>query len=316
MDSRRGNHPIRASDFIGTDEGWWASVLADEYAGKDETRNLTNSEFPSFSSGEIEWDQIQSIYERDEIVILKVYGYNRGGLLVQGNRIQGFVPVSHLVEMPGVITEDDRFAHLASFVGKTLHLKIIECEPSQDRIVFSERAALAGEGKRKQIFQMLKPGQFVVGIVTNVTDFGIFIDLGGVEGLIHVSELSWGRVQHPKEILQIGQEVRALVLQVSEESARVALSLKRLIANPWETIINRYKPGDVIPAVVTDILKYGVFAKLEEGIEGLIHISSFHFDEGVKDLTSILQQGQLIYVRILHIDVDRRRLGLGLVATE
>jgi small subunit ribosomal protein S1 len=218
--------------------------------------------------------------------------------------------------MSGSVSEDERQKKLASYVGRSLHLKIIECEPSQERIVFSERAAQAGEGRRKQLFQSLKPGTVIQGIVTNVTDFGVFVDLGGVEGLIHVSELSWGRVQHPKEVLLVGQKVQALVLQVCEESSRVALSLKRLFANPWETLSDRYKPGDVIAATITDILRFGAFARLEEGVEGLIHISSINLPSGKKDLESILHTGQNVQVRILHIEVERRRLGLGLVNFE
>ncbi len=242
--------------------------------------------------------------------------YNRGGLLVQGPGVQGFVPISHLVDMPGGISEEERFQKLTAYVNRSLQLKVIECEPSQARVVFSERAALAGEGRRKQLFQSLKPNNIVLGVVTNVTDFGAFVDLGGVEGLIHVSELSWGRVQHPRAILQVGQKVQALVLQVSEENSRVALSLKRLLPNPWETLAKRYKPGDVIAATITDILRFGAFARLEEGVEGLIHISSISLSPDQKDLENILHPGQIVQVRILHIDIDRRRLGLGLVNFE
>ena len=175
---------------------------------------------------------------------------------------------------------------------------------------------MAGEGRRKVLFQQLRPGEMVSGTVTNVTEFGVFVDLGGVEGLIHVSELSWGRVQHPANVLQIGQKVQTQVLSITEESSRVALSLKRLYANPWETLIKRYKPGDVVPASITTIMRYGAFAKLEEGVEGLIHISSINLPPGEKDLESILHTGQNVQVRILHIEVERRRLGLGLVTVE
>jgi small subunit ribosomal protein S1 len=298
------------------DEGWWSAVLADEISQKEHNheKNPQDVSVPILPS--VDWDQVLGVFNRDEVVILHVQGFNRGGLLVQSTGVQGFVPVSHLVDMPGSINEDERQKKLSSYVGRSLHLKIIECEPSQERIVFSERAALAGEGRRKQLFQSLKPGSIVQGIVTNVTDFGVFIDLGGVEGLIHVSELSWGRVQHPKEVLLVGQKVQALVLQVCEESSRVALSLKRLFANPWETLIERYKPGDVIAASITDILRFGAFARLEEGVEGLIHISSINLPAGKKDLENILHTGQNVQVRILHIDVERRRLGLGLVNFE
>jgi small subunit ribosomal protein S1 len=307
------------------DEGWWSAVLADEVDQEevDQENDLHESApvipastVESSGSGEVDWLRIQEVYDRDEVIVLVVQSYNRGGLLVQGPGVQGFVPISHLIDMPGGINEEERFQKLTAYVNRSLQLKVIECEPSQARVVFSERAALAGEGRRKQLFQSLKPNNIVQGVVTNVTDFGAFVDLGGVEGLIHVSELSWGRVQHPRSILQVGQKVQALVLQVSEENSRVALSLKRLLPNPWETLAKRYKPGDVIAATITDILRFGAFARLEEGVEGLIHISSINLSPDQKDLENILHPGQIVQVRILHIDVDRRRLGLGLVNFE
>jgi small subunit ribosomal protein S1 len=298
------------------DEGWWASILADEVTQPDTVKEASPKLVVHQAVPKVNWEQVRALYDHDEIVVMQVQGYNRGGLLVQGSGIQGFVPVSHLVKMPGGLDEEKRRFILAEYVGHTLELKVIECEPSQERIVFSERAALAGEGRRKQLFHALKIGEMVTGTVTNVTDFGAFVDLGGVEGLIHVSELSWGRVQHPCEILRIGQEVITQVLQVSEENARVALSLKRLQSNPWETLVKRYKPGDVVPATVTTIMRFGVFARLDEGVEGLIHISSVNLPHGVRDLDKVLNSGQEIKVRILHIDAERRRLGLGLVTFE
>jgi small subunit ribosomal protein S1 len=307
------------------DEGWWSAVLADEIDQEDPDQDsvvpesapaIVASPVDVSSTVEMDWLRIQEVYDRDEVIVLVVQSYNRGGLLVQGPGVQGFVPISHLVDMPGGINEEERFQKLTAYINRSLELKVIECEPSQARVVFSERAALAGEGRRKQLFQSLKPNNIVQGVVTNVTDFGAFVDLGGVEGLIHVSELSWGRVQHPRSILQVGQKVQALVLQVSEENSRVALSLKRLLPNPWETLAKRYKPGDVIAATITDILRFGAFARLEEGVEGLIHISSISLSPDQKDLENILHPGQIVQVRILHIDVDRRRLGLGLVNFE
>ncbi len=297
------------------DEGWWASVLADEeaYASPQKT---SAPKTPASSLVTVDWQRVQALYEKDEVVSLQVYGYNRGGILVQADGIQGFVPVSHLVDMPCNASEEDRKQILNDYVGRTLDLKVIECEPSQERIVLSERAALAGQGRRRQLFDTLKPGEIVHGMVTNVTDFGVFVDLGGLEGLIHVSELSWGRVQHPSCILEVDQPVDALVLSISEENGRVALSLKRLQPNPWEVLVSNYQAGDVVQATVTAIMRYGAFARMDEGIEGLIHISTIHLPPGHKDLESYLTVGQEVQVRILHIDVERRRLGLGLVNIE
>ncbi len=297
------------------DEGWWASVLADEEAYATPQKNISSK--PNSSNlVAVDWKRVQELYENDEVVTLQVYGYNRGGVLVQGEGIQGFVPVSHLVDMPCNATEDERRQVLNDYVGRTFDLKVIECEPSQERIVLSERAALAGQGRRRQLFDTLKPGELVHGTVTNVTDFGVFVDLGGLEGLIHVSELSWGRVQHPSSILKVDQPVDALVLMISEENGRVALSLKRLQPNPWDLLENNYQSGDVVAATITKIMRFGAFARLDEGVEGLIHISTIHMPPGRKELESFLTEGQHVQVRILHIDAERRRLGLGLVSVE
>jgi small subunit ribosomal protein S1 len=297
------------------DEGWWSSILADEETMSVSARSTVGKVSPA-SSGKVDWEHVRMLFDRDEVVELSVYSYNRGGLLAQSEGIQGFVPISHLVEMPAAAGEEERRQMLAGYIGRVMCLKVIECEPTQERIVLSERAALAGGGRRKILFQQLQPGEVVSGTVTNVTDFGVFVDLGGVEGLIHVSELSWGRVQHPGDVLQIGQRIETQVLSITEESSRVALSLKRLNSNPWETLIKRYKPGDVVPASITSIMRFGAFARLEEGVEGLIHISSINLPPGVKDLENILRNGQNVQVRILHIEVERRRLGLGLVTFE
>ncbi len=297
------------------DEGWWASVLADEEAYATPQKS-TSPKATSSGLVTVDWKRVQALYEKDEVVSLQVYGYNRGGVLVQAEGIQGFVPVSHLVDMPCNATEDERRQVLNDYVGRTLDLKVIECEPAQERIVLSERAALAGQGRRRQLFNTLRPNEIVHGTVTNVTDFGVFVDLGGLEGLIHVSELSWGRVEHPSCVLKVDQPVDALVLMISEENGRVALSLKRLQQNPWDVLVSNYQTGDVVPATITSVMRYGAFARLREGIEGLIHISTIHLPPGRKDLDSYLSKDQVVQVRILHIDADRRRLGLGLVSVE
>ncbi|WP_299025017.1 S1 RNA-binding domain-containing protein [uncultured Thermanaerothrix sp.] len=298
------------------DEGWWASVLSNEAAIMPDCRTYELRPMLQADLCETDWQYVQQVFENDEVLTLRVYGFNRGGLLVQGERIQGFVPISHLVEINGNLEGEKRRAALSAYLNRTLRLKVIECEPTQNRVVLSERAALAGEGRRRALFDTLKEGTVINGRVTNITDFGVFVDLGGVEGLIHVSELSWGRVQHPRDIVQVGDDVRVMVLQVSEENARIALSLKRLTPNPWLTLAARYKPGDIVPARITAVAPYGAFARLEEGVEGLIHVSSIDLPAGVKSLDHFLQIGQAVQVRILHIDVDRRRLGLGFVCIE
>lgn len=298
------------------DEGWWAAVLADEELYAPPRREVNSSGANEGTVTSTDWGYVQRVFEEDEIVPLKVYGFNRGGVLVQGKGIQGFVPVSHLVEMPTDASEEERRNIMAGYVNRLIRLKVIECEPRCERVVLSERAALAGEGQRRALFSTLKEGAVVYGRITNITDFGVFVDLGGVEGLIHVSEISWGRVQDPADLLSINQEVQVLVLQVNEDTSRIALSLKRLQPNPWETMAVRYKPGDVVRGWITSLTRFGAFARLEEGVEGLIHVSSIRLPPQCKSIHHYLSVGQEVNVRILHLDSERRRLGLGLVQTE
>jgi small subunit ribosomal protein S1 len=300
------------------DEGWWNSVLSDEstYSSSSEPKQVNCKPCQNSSPSTVNWDCIQDLFEKDEVVLLTVQGFNRGGLLVQGDGIQGFVPISHIVDAPANLLEDERYHFLEQYVGKSLYLKVIECEQTNERVVLSERAAQAGEGKRKELFDSLKPGVIACGVITNVTDFGAFVDLGGVEGLIHVSEISWGRVEKPAEVLKIGESVKVMILQVQEENSRIALSIKRLTNNPWDELQEKYKPGDIVSANVTSIMKFGVFARLNEGVEGLIHISSMAPGVEASTLMDLFEPGQPIQVKILHIDAERRRLGLGLVSPE
>ncbi len=313
---RKDMSNLRGEQAGPLDEGWWAAVLSDEEfhtANKKEINPAVST--PSVVNC-VDWQYVQRVFEKDEIIHLKVHGFNRGGLLVQGKGIQGFVPISHLVDVPTDSEEEERRAILAGYIDRAIRLKVIECEPKSERVVLSERAALAGEGQRKTLFATLRDGAVITGRVTNLTEFGVFVDLGGVEGLVHVSELSWGRVQNPADLLSVNQEIKVLVLQVNEDTSRIALSLKRLMPNPWETLAVRYKPGDVVRGWVTSLTRFGAFARLDEGVEGLIHVSSIQMPPGCKNLHQFLQIGQEVNVRILHIETDRRRLGLGLVQTE
>ena len=296
------------------DEAWWAAVLADEVGIISERNEINCKPCTQSNTNEgTDWECVKNIFLKDEVILLQVYGFNRGGLLVKGDGIQGFVPISHLTEIPSDSSEEAKQQFLSKYEGRSIYLKVIECEPSSERVVLSERAAQAGDGKRKMLFESLKAGSVACGIVTNVTDFGVFVDLGGVEGLVHVSELSWGRVERPGDFFSVGQQVKVMILQVNESTARIALSIKRLSPNPWDDLMQNHQAGDTVSAEVTSIMRFGIFAKLNESIEGLIHVSSIASCYGSNDLTKIFFIGQPIHVKILHIDPDRRRLGLGLV---
>lgn len=307
------NPPDPAETLSAPDEGWWQSVLADEErfaAGLRPPPPVSPAHAEAPQPPRADWEYALTLYRQDQIVTLPVNGFNRGGLLVENERLRGFIPYSHLIEMTCEV-EAERENFLANYVGRDLRLKIIECIPEEGRIVFSERAARADAGRRTEIFTQLQPGEIVSGEVTNITDFGVFIDLGGVEGLIHISELSWGRVLHPSHILKIGQRVAVQVIDILPERCRIALSLKRLQPNPWQSAAQRYAIGDILPATVTSVVSFGVFARLEEDLEGLVHASEIELPPGVT-IKENYHEGQRLYVRILHLDPAHQRLGLSL----
>lgn len=301
------------------DEGWWESVLAEENRHSAQAQRLTQiSSEVRQEAGKgtpdeqaVDWSQIKDLYMKDHIVDLKVTGHNRGGLLVEGDGLFGFVPVSHLIELagrdiPGRVTD------LEAYLGRSLRLKVIECVPEDGRVVFSERAAQTEPGKRAELFHSLHAGQNTHGTVTNVTDFGVFVDLGGVEGLIHISELSWGRVNHPSQFVSLGNTIDVQVLDLAPERCRVALSLKRLLPNPWMIAAAEFPIGSVHAATITSVLSYGAFARLDRfGVEGLIHATEIPHEEGAL-LKDILSDGQSVQVRVLHLDPAHHRLGFSM----
>ena len=304
------------------DEGWWSSVLMEEgrSSAQANIRTAGNKpegyEDPKVAVSEKKpapnWDQVKDLYMRDQIIDLTVTGHNRGGLLVEGNGLYGFVPFSHLTELAGKTENGDRDQDLLSYVGQSLRLKIIECVPEDGRVVFSERAAQSESGKRAKLFQSLQPGQHVQGVVTNVTDFGVFVDLGGVEGLIHISELSWGRVTHPNQIVKMGGTIDVQVLELAPERCRVALSLKRMHPNPWQNASVEFPEGCTKTATITSVLSYGAFARLEDsGVEGLIHASEIPQANG-SPIKEILSEGQIVQVQVLHLDAAHQRMGLSM----
>ena len=306
---------------IEPDEGWWDAVLADEpgEAEMDEPVELVAtvkrcSTDRDQSTSSVNWEKINQTFANDEIIELNVVGFNRGGILVAGEDIHGFVPASHLIDLPADLPEESREHYLTSYLDRRIALKVIECEREKERIVFSERAALAREGQRKHLLTSLVEGDVVSGDVTNVTSFGAFVDLGGLEGLVHVSELSWGRVQHPSDIVSVGDEIQTIVLQVSEDEGRIALSIKRLRENPWDVLAEKLEPGDMIDAEISSIVNYGAFARIKEGVEGLIHISSMNFPRDCSHIDEFLYEGQSVKVCVLNIDPQKRRLGLKLVS--
>jgi len=304
------------------DEGWWESVLAEEKqistartsmiapkpAAHDQPARLAPGPTNEIH---VDWEAARKLYVDDSIIELHVTGHNHGGLLVETDQLSGFVPFSHLVDLAGREVEADRDDCLQAYTGRTIKAKMIECVPEDGRVVFSERAALTPPGKRMELFHSLQVGDHVIGRITNITDFGVFVDLGGVEGLIHLSELSWGRVSHPKQLVHVGEEINVQVLDISVERSRVALSLKRLNQNPWARAASEFPAGSVLPATITSVLSYGAFARLDAGVEGLVHASEMPLQEN-QNPRNFLAEGQKVQVRVLHVDPTQQRLGLSM----
>ena len=295
------------------DEGWWAAVLQEEETHFSARRSNGHKGNVVAAGGDpvADWQAARRLYEVDEPVELDVVGYNRGGLLVSFRSLQGFVPASHLVNFVTQSTEDERMAALSRRVGTRLKLKVIEYDPAKGRVVFSERAAQSGPGSRQQVLGNLKPGSVITGVVTNVCDFGAFVDLGGIEGLIHVSEVSWSRVGHPRDVLSFNQTVQVSVLSVDPDQGRVALSLKRLRPDPWANVEQRYHVGQVLEGQVTNVVNFGAFVGIEEGLEGLIHVSELA-DGHFLHPRNVVREGDRVRACVVSIDGPGRRLGLSL----
>jgi len=304
--------PDEAGDFPPPpDEGWWQSVLGQEMRRSEEDVHRPPSIRASEDLGSpADWQWARKLYAGDELVDLPVVGYNRGGLLVQAQGMRGFVPLSHVLDLC-LESRQTHLPDLEPFVGRTLRLRVIEFDPPRGRLVLSERAAQAAPGRRWELLRCLQPGERVVGVVTNLTPFGAFIDLGGVEGLIHVSEISWGRVRHPADALQLGQEIEAVVLSTDPDLGRIALSLKALRPDPWVTLASRLHIGDVVEGTATSIVKFGAFVEIEDGIEGLIHVSELSPDRPC-DPSEVLRQGDRLRVRVIRLEPSNRKLGLSL----
>jgi small subunit ribosomal protein S1 len=250
--------------------------------------------------------------DRGEVLELPVVGCNRGGLLVGWNGLRGFVPASHLLTLPPSVDEEARQEALRLFIGTRLPLRIIELDSECDRFVLSERATQVDIEHRDQVLTSLRPGDICEGRVTNLCSFGAFVDLGGFEGLVHISELSWGRVGHPRDVLQPGQTVTVYVLNVEPERERVGLSIKRLQPNPWESVEDRFGVGQLVEGVVTHVVDFGAFVQIEDGLEGLIHVSGL-VSEAHSDPGLVPREGAGVVVEVLSIDAARRRMGLRLV---
>lgn len=265
---------------------------------------------------EQDWIMASELLESQEVFEGKAVGYNRGGLLVKLGQVRGFVPASqlgnHRRPRGGRGNNEERLAQL---VGEDITAKVIEVDRGRNRLILSERAAMKEirAAHREKILAQIEAGETRQGHIVNLADFGAFVDIGGVEGLVHLSELSWKRVDHPSEVLSVGDDVEVYVLNVDQERNRVGLSLKRLEPDPWTIIRTVYSEGELIEATITNLTRYGAFARLNDdySLEGLIHVSEMA-EEHVEHPQDVVRKGQIVAARIIRIDPDQRQLGLSL----
>jgi small subunit ribosomal protein S1 len=262
---------------------------------------------------ERQWRIAQEQYERGDLLEAKVIDFNKGGLIVDLDGIRGFVPISQILNLKREDTADsaETNAKLQAMVGRELQLKIIEINRNRNRLILSERLAVQEwrTKRREELLNELQVGEVRKGTVSNLANFGAFVDLGGADGLVHISQLAWSRVNHPSEVLHVGQEVEVQVLGVDKEKKKIALSIKRAEVDPWTTVEQRYQVNQLVKGVVTKIAPFGAFARIEDGVEGLIHLSELLPGQDPK---TALHEGQELTLRILRIESERRRLGLSL----
>ncbi|MBC7224991.1 MAG: S1 RNA-binding domain-containing protein [Anaerolineae bacterium] len=260
-----------------------------------------------------DWRRAQEMAARGELWEAEVVGCNRGGLVVPFGRIQAFVPASQVTGIQRSSTPAEKRRQLRALVSQRLWFKVMEVDQARGRLVLSERLGRRQYRQRRkaELVQTLQEGDVVKGVVTSLCDFGAFVDLGGADGLIHVSEIAWGTVEHPSEHLQVGDEVEAVVLRVDRQQGRIGLSLKRCQPDPWDTVPQRYREGQLVEGVVTRLASFGAFVEVEPGVEGLVHISELT-DGVILDPVEVVDEGEPLLLRVIRVDASARRLGLSL----
>src|SRR6187200_1961199 len=284
---------VNPADEVSVGEEIDALVLTKEDA---EGRLILSKKRARF---ELAWKRIEAAAESGEPVIGKVIEVVKGGLILDLG-VRGFLPAS--------LVDIRRVQDLDEFLGKELRCKVIELNRSRNNVVLSRRAVLEDERKemRQAILDKLQPGDVVEGQISNIVDFGAFVDLDGMDGLIHISELSWSHVNHPSEVLEIGQTVQVKVLDIDRERQRISLGLKQTQEDPWQRVVDTYNVGDELEGKVTKVVTFGAFVEIMDGVEGLVHISELAAHH-VENPREIVNPGDEIRVKVLEIDSERRR---------
>jgi small subunit ribosomal protein S1 len=286
------------------------TVRVTSVAGTDNEHLLSLSQVQQ----EQEWDKAEALLNSGEVWEGQVTGFNKGGVLVRFGQIQAFVPISHLVDIASPkVSTTQRQSILQSYIGRTSTFKVINVERDRNRLVLSER--LAQDQKREltmsRLLDELKEGDVRRGVIRRLTNFGVFVDIGGADGLIHTSELAWHLVRHPSEVVKVGDEIDVYVLRLDPERKRISLSLKQLQPDPWDTVYESYQVNQLVSGTVASVKEFGVFVTLKTGIQGLVHVSELAEPAPVQP-QEVVKVGQKLVLRILSIDPARQRIGLSL----
>jgi small subunit ribosomal protein S1 len=267
---------------------------------------------------EKDWRQAEALLQSQAVYESTVAGYNKGGLIIKLGRLRGFVPSSQVSLSRRRRAEGDSpDKRWGKMVGEPIATKVIEVDRRRNRLILSERAATreARKALKERLISELQPGEIRQGHVISLADFGAFIDIGGADGLVHLSEISWRRVNNPRDVLSVGQEVRVKVLGIDPERKRISLSIRELEEDPWDSIVGRLREGQLVEGTITKVTKFGAFARLagtdDYEIEGLIHISELS-ESRIEEPRDIVQEGQSMPLRIIKIERERRRIGLSL----
>ena len=286
--------------------------------GQEVTVSVVQAETPSGqiglsmdkARGEQGWKILQDWHDNSEVFEAEITSFNKGGLLANVEGINAFIPMSQVV---GAKPGSDGVAPLGSQVGKSLKLKVIEINRKRNRVILSERAANQEwrAEQKERLLDELHAGEIRTGVITSIRPFGLFVDLGGADGLAHLSEISWDRNADPEAMFTVGQEIKVYILRIDQETKKIALSVRRAAPEQWDDLITRYAIGDVVPGVVTRLVNFGAFARLPGPVEGLIHVSSM-VERRISSPKEVLDEGDVIPVKIERIERDRHRLGLSL----
>lgn len=275
------------------------------------TSSYNNELLVSIEKGQeqLDWDQAKDFLADGETLEVEVTGFNKGGLLVAVGRLTGFIPNSMIPNLPRGLSREDRQKTKSGMVGKAIQANIIEVDQPRKQLVLSGRAT--EDAIRKQRLQELKEGEKVTGIVSNVVDFGAFVDLGGINGLIHISRLAWEEIEHPSAMVQPGDEVEVMIRNVDLDRERVSLDRRALIPGPWEDFAREHHPGDMIEGEVVSVRDFGIFVRLTEQITGLLHVSEL-LPGITSEMKDALHPGDTVLVRILSIEPELERVSLSM----